>query len=176
MKGDFMGIKNINITLTYANIVGNTILNTISFLDIDKKHHVNIKSHNRYIQSLPLAVFINAIQNTKGTPTKIDPRKIISFSEKYIIRIRLSEEISKQFTDLGEFIIIPEETKIPSFDGYEIFKHTRLCMFENITLLDKKSKESFFIKILIKPLDNNSNNEDTWIVQAVYPIYLTEND
>ena len=66
MKGDFMGIKNINITLTYANIVGNTILKTISFLDIDKKNHINIKNHNRYIQSLPLVVFINAIQNIKA--------------------------------------------------------------------------------------------------------------
>ncbi len=174
MKGDFMSIKNINITLTYANIVGDTVLNTISFFNIEKKHYVNIKSNNRYIHSLQLVIFINAIQNKKETSTKIDPRKKISFSEKYVVRIRLSEEISKQFTDLGEFVIFPEETRTISFDGYEIFKHTRLCIFENIILLDKKSNESFFIKVLIKPLNNNSNDKNTWIVQSVYPIYLTE--
>ena len=168
-----MSIQNINITLTYANIIGNKTANDISLLEINKKHMVIENDNCRVIPMLTFSIFVNALQKKDSFNNLNDPRNIISFSNKYIIKLRLFEKSSNQFKDLGQFIIDIPKYKKQSFEDYEVFNHTRLCIFENVSLLKKSDKESYCIKILIKPIIMGNDSKE-WIIQAIYPIRFIE--
>lgn len=168
-------MKNVNLTVTYADVIGNKEENTISLLNINKSFPITYDDeNNRIIEKLTMALFINAVETKdKNSLNDTDPRAKMIFSKNYRFGLRLTESHTGAFTDLGEFSLCPKDTVITDATCCDIFKHTRLCVFDNIKLPKKNVNEFFVIKLLIKPILDEETNDD-WIVQTVCPISLTE--
>ncbi len=171
-----MCMKNVNLTVTYADVIGNKENNTISLLNINKPFTVTYdQEKNRVIEKLTMALFINAVEpKGKQSLEESDPRVKMIFSKKYRFGLRLTESHSGVFTDLGEFSLCPNDTIITDATCCDIFKHTRLCVFDNIKLPKQHDNEFFVIKLLIKPILDEETHNDDWIVQTVCPISFTE--
>lgn len=171
-----MCMKNVNLTVTYADVIGNKEENTISLLNINKSFPVTYNDeNNRIIEKLTMALFINAVETKdKKNLKNADPRAKMIFSKNYSFALRLTESHSGAFTDLGEFSLCPNDTVITDATCCDIFKHTRLCVFDNIKLPEKHINEFFVIKLLIKPISDEETNDGDWIVQSVCPISFLE--
>ena len=165
-------MRNINMNVIFCDIVSNENNSNISLGSVvDKKFHISSTNSDRTISQLSMAIFVSAIQTkNKQVLSKIDGTSVFLFSQNYDVKIRLTETISGDFTDLGEFVLEPEN-KFES-DGLcrSVYNYSYFCLFSNIMLPPKKEKERFVIKLLIrKKSDANSKNED-WIVQNIAPI------
>lgn len=176
MRCNIMCMKNVNLTVTYADIIGNKEDNTISLLNINKSFPITYDDeNNRIIEKLTMALFINAVETKdKKSLKNADPRTKMIFSNNYRFGLRLTESHSGNFTDLGEFSLRPNDTVITDATCCDIFKHTRLCVFDNIELPPKHADEFFVIKLLIKPISDEETNDGDWIVQTVCPILFSE--
>ena len=159
-------MKNINMTAVFCDIIANQDSPDISLGNIGNKHfYITIENGTRKISQLSLAVFLNATQakNAKAN----NPDNFFSFENEYEIRIRLTETFSGEFKDLTSFVVKPA-------NGHEteglcrcVFQYTHLCMISDISLPEKREKERFVIKLVIRRCDSENEN---WIVQSISPI------
>ena len=174
-----MCMKNVNLTIITAEILGNKNTKSISLANIDKPYfYQTIDNERRIIGPLTMAMFMQAVQSKEDDYiTKINPDEKLLFSEKYAIKIRLTESKSGKAIDLDEFTICPDDTVFKQCVCCDTFKYTRFCIYEDIVLPSHKNDEFFVIKILIKHLTNNPNEDENkpWTIQTVYPIYFQEN-
>ncbi len=185
-----MCMKNVNLTAMTADILVNESNGDISLANIDHPVLVTIKNNKRTLSSFTFAVFMQAIEGknksdfTVGENINQDQFNILAsekliFSERYAIKIRLTESKSGKVMDLDEFELCPNDSVFRQCICCDTFKYTRLCAYNDIVLPDKvKDDEFFVVKILIKhlPTVETENSAKDWTVQAVYPIVLQEND
>ena len=173
-----MCMKNVNLTITTADILGNSDNKLITLGNIDKTYNYKIEGYNRVVDSpISLVMFMQAVQSKdEKQVATINPDEKLMFSEKYSIKIRLTESKSGKAIDLDEFVLYPEDTAFKDCVCCDTFKYTRLCVFDNVILPPKKDDEFFVVKILIKHLTGESgiDMQKPWIVQTVYPISFIE--
>ena len=173
-----MCMKNVNLTIISADILGNMDRKTISLGDIDKAHfYQSVNGQRKIIGSLSLALFMQAMQPKNETQlSKINPAEKLLFSENYRLKIRLTESKSGKAIDLEEFDLCPEDKAFKECVCCDTFKYTRFCLFDNISLPHQKDGEFFVVKVLIKHItgDKAIDDQTSWTVQTVYPLTLTE--
>ena len=169
-------MKNVNMTVTYGDLIGNKPDNSISILNMDKPFLVKYDENGkRSVEKITMALFINAVETKdKKSLENANPRDKMIFSERYSFVLRLTESNSGNFTDLGDFSLCPNDNVITDAKCCDIFKHTRLCIFDNITLPPKIENEFFVIKLLIKPTSSEELAGKDWIIQSVIPISFVE--
>lgn len=172
-----MCMKNVNLTIVTADVLGNKNKKSISLGDIDKSCNYEIENKQRVIKSLSLAMFMQAIQSKDiENVESINPDEKLLFSERYAIKIRLTESKSGKAIDLDEFTLCPNDTVFKECVCCDTFKYTRLCIYDDIVLPPETDNEFFVVKILIKHLTENSveDSQKAWTVQTVYPITLSK--
>lgn len=173
-----MCMKNVNLTIMTADILGNRDAKSISLGNIDRPYYYEIINGQRnIIGSISLAMFMQAVQSKEESRVaQINPDEKLLFSENYAIKIRLTESKSGKAIDLDEFTLCPNDTVFKECVCCDTFKYTRLCIYDNVSLPKKRDDEFFVIKILIKHLSGNPeiDNSKGWTVQTVYPISLVE--
>lgn len=175
-----MCMKNVNLTITTADILGNKDTKAISLGNIDRPYYYKMVNGERIIiGSISLVMFMQAVQaKEEEKVAQINPDEKLLFSEKYSIKIRLTESKSGKAIDLDEFVLCPENTVFKECVCCDTFKYTRLCIYDDVTLPKKKENEFFVIKILIKHLTDDPivDAQKSWTVQTVYPISFIEKD
>lgn len=161
-----MCMKNLNMNAVFCDVIAKQDGSAISLGDIvTKKFHISAEDSTRKISQLSLAVFITATQAKE--PKKVDPDLVFSFEEKYEIRVRLTETYSGEFRDLTSFVVEPSASSDSEGLCRRVFQHTRLCLFSNVALPEKREKERFVIKLIIRRCGTSN---DQWIVQSIFPI------
>ena len=175
-----MCMKNVNLTVTTADILGNKETKAISLGNIDRPYTYKTTDDNkRIVESISLVMFMQAVQSKEDDKIAlINPNEKLLFSENYSIKIRLTESKSGKAIDLDEFVLCPEDAVYKECVCCDTFKFNRLCICDNIILPPAHDNEFFVIKILIKHLENNPEIDANkkWIVQTVYPITLTPDE
>lgn len=171
-------MKNVNLTIISADILGNRDTKSVSLGNIDRPYYYEMVDGKRIIVgTFSFALFMQAIQTKeKDSLSDINPDEKLLFSEKYSIKIRLTESKSGNAIDLDEFILCPNDIAFNECVCCDTFKYTRVFVYNNIVLPPKKDNEFFVVKILIKHLKDNSENDNQrqWTVQTVYPVSLVE--
>lgn len=173
-----MCMKNVNLTIITADILGNRDTKSVSLGNIDKPYYYEIVNGKRMVVgTFSFALFMQAIQTkANDSLSNINPDEKLLFSEKYSIKIRLTESKSGNAIDLDEFILCPNDIAFSECVCCDTFKYTRVCVYNNVILPLKKDNEFFVVKILIKHLtdDAEKDNQKPWTVQTVYPVSITE--
>ena len=173
-------MKNVNLTITTADILGNKDTKSVSLGNIDSPCYYEVVNGERIIiNSISLAMFMQAVQPKEEEQlAKINPDEKLLFSEKYSIKIRLTESKSGKAIDLDEFVLCPNDTVFKECICCDTFKYTRLCIYDDVALPKKRENEFFVIKILIKHLtdDPTVDEQNPWTVQTVYPISFVEKE
>lgn len=161
-----MCMKNLNMTAVFCDIIANHDNPDVSLGDIgNKRFFITTENEVRKISQLSLAVFINATQ-AKGIKTA-DPDSVFSFEDEYEIRVRLTETYSGEFKDLTSFVVKPSDRVDAEGLCRCVFQHTHLCIFSNVALPEKREKERFVIKLVVRRCGAEN---DSWAVQSIFPI------
>ena len=161
-----MCMKNLNMNVVFCDVVAKQDGSSISLGDVvTKKFFISTENSIRKISQLSLAAFITATQAKE--PQSVNPDVVFSFDEKYEVRVRLTETYSGEFKDLASFTIEPST----SFDSEglcrNVFTHTHLCLFSSVVLPEKREKERFVIKLVIRRCGAENPN---WAVQTIAPL------
>lgn len=161
-----MCMKNLNMNAVFCDVIATQDGSNISLGDIvAKKYYISSGDEVRSISQLSLAVFITATQAKE--PREVNPDLVFSFDKKYEVRVRLTETYSGEFRDLTSFIVDPSTASDSEGLCRNVFQYTRICLFSNVALPEKREKERFVIKLVIRRCDSESEN---WTVQAISPI------
>lgn len=166
-----MCMKNLNMNAVFCDVIAKQDGSSISLGNIvAKKYYVSTEETIRKISQLSLAVFITATQAKEHR--EVDPNIVFSFEKKYEVRVRLTETYSGEFRDLTSFIIDPSTSSDSEGLCRNVFQYTRVCLFSNVALTEKREKERFVIKLVIRCCDSETEN---WTVQSIFPIKFENN-
>ena len=167
-----MCMKNLNMNAVFCDVIAKQDGSSISLGDIvSKKYYISTEDSTRKISQFSLAVFITATQAKEHK--EVDPDQVFSFDQKYEVRVRLTETYSGEFKDLTSFIIDPSVSCDSEGLCRNVSQYTRICMFSNnVELPEKREKERFVIKLVIRRRDSNCEN---WTVQSIFPIRFENN-
>lgn len=168
-----MPVMNLNAALTFADVLASEDDDALSLMHIDKSFPIMYDdSGNRVLRRLSLALFLNATESkNKDLVKKANPRSVFLFDNEYQFRVRLAEVNSGRTWNLKTFSLIPSKSNIRETPQFDIFTYTAVSTFSDIKLKEKKDAESFVIKVLVRPKNDESS---MWVVQAVYPINVVE--
>lgn len=166
-----MCMKNLNMNAVFCDVIAKQDGSNISLGDIvAKRYYVSTEDAIRKISQFSLAVFITATQSKEYRD--VDPDLVFSFDKKYEVRVRLTETYSGEFKDLTSFIIDPSVSSDSEGLCRNVFQYTRVCLFSNVALTEKREKERFAIKLVIRRCDSENDN---WTVQSISPIKFENN-
>ena len=166
-----MCMKNVNLNAVFCDIISNADIPSISLANIRKKFNIINENDKRVVSQISMAIFIAATQSKDPTIINaINPNLVFSFKEKYEIKVRLTETISGAFKDLSTFVIDPSTTEDSHGLCRSTFNHIQLCLASDISLPDRKEKEKFVVKLLIRRFDEFRSKDDGWNIQSIIPI------
>lgn len=168
-----MCMKNVNTNIVFADIAANSNQTELSLQNIGKKFY--IIEEERKITSLSFALFISASEE-KDAPTSdseceakgLEDKSIFKFYKEYELRIRLTETISGDFMDLTELRFKPKDTAVERGICKKTFNYSKFFRFDNIKLPERKEKENFVIKVILR--ESIEENKNQWSVQSIHPI------
>ena len=140
-----MCMKNINTNIVFCDIISNENNRNISLGNVvNKKFHISSNNIERKITQLSMAIFVSATQTKNSQAlSKMDSSSVFLFDQKYDVKIRLTETISGDFTDLGEFVLEPGATYESDGLCRSVFSYSHFCLFSDIVLPPKKEKAIF---------------------------------
>ena len=173
-----MCMKNLNMNIVFCDIVSNPDNSSISLGGIGKVFSFVVENNVKKISQLPMVIFVSATQSKNPEIIdKLNPNTDFIFSNQYEVKVRLTETISGDFQDLGEFEIDPSKSYDANGLCKSTFNYTQLCLFSDVVLHNiEKSKQRYVIKLLIRQKNRNKTTDDRWIVQTIHPLQLCQSD
>lgn len=169
-----MCIKNINMNVAFVDVIPDEKKDFVVYFNPVKKFKISETNNIRELSLSSLAVLVSATQSKRIDTSTLNPDETIVFSQKYEIKIRLTEPITGSFKDLATFDIEPSKNVVSDGICKDSFQYVHIHMNATEELPPKQEKENFVIKLLIRRFIDEYTEDDRWIVQTIVPLQVTE--